>query len=201
MKMGNKVQIFDKHHVRSIWDEEQGKWWFSVVDIVAVLTDSDYQTARKYWKVLKGRLADEGSNLFASQQGNKVVSDSNQLKKENELVTDCYHLKKENELYQLPPINVIVAEKRTRVTIYCYQPLNNLNKEERIRACYQHACLKYVSNEKMTNQTLRNRFKIEDSNYPIASRIIRDTLSEKLIKEEDPESKSRKYASYLPYWA
>jgi len=107
----------------------------------------------------------------------------------------------QNELYQLPPIDVIVAEKRTRVTIYSYQPLNRLNKKEKILACYQHACLKYVSNEKMTNQTLRERFKIEDHNYSIASRIIRDALIEKVIKEEDPENKSRKYKSYLPHWA
>jgi ATP-dependent DNA helicase RecG len=60
-----------------------------------------------------------------------------------------------NELYQLPPINIIVAEKRTRVTIYSYKTLNELDKKEKIRACYQHACLKYVSNEKMTNHSLR----------------------------------------------
>ena len=106
-----------------------------------------------------------------------------------------------NELYQLPPINVFVTENRTNVTMYCYKTLNNLDKKEKISACYQHACLKWVSNEKMTNQSLRERFKIEDHNYPIASRIIRDALEEKLIKEEDPESRSRKFASYLPYWA
>ena len=49
-------------------------------DIVVVLIDSDYQTARKYWKVLKGRLKDEGCNLFTNQQN-------------NELVTNCYQLK------------------------------------------------------------------------------------------------------------
>ena len=106
-----------------------------------------------------------------------------------------------NELYQLPPINIIVAEKRTRVTIYSYKKLNELDKKEKIRACYQHACLKYVSNEKMTNQSLRDRFKIEDHNYAIASRIIRDALTEGVIKEDDPDSKSRKFASYIPYWA
>lgn len=105
------------------------------------------------------------------------------------------------ELYQLPPVSVVVAENRTRVSMYCYKTLNNLDKREKISACYQHACLKYVSNEKMTNQSLRERFKIEDHNYPIASRIIRDALTQRVIKEEDPESKSRKYASYLPYWA
>lgn len=106
-----------------------------------------------------------------------------------------------NELYQLPPINVIIDENRTRIILYSYKKLNDLDKKEKIRACYQHACLKWVSNEKMTNQSLRERFQIEDRNYPIASKIIRDTLDEKMIKDEDPESKSKKYASYLPYWA
>jgi len=106
-----------------------------------------------------------------------------------------------NELYQLPAINVIVAENRTRVSIYSYKTLNDLDKKEKIRACYQHACLKYVSNEKMTNQSLRDRFKIEDHNYSIASRIIRDALEDRVIKEDDPENKSRKYASYVPFWA
>lgn len=106
-----------------------------------------------------------------------------------------------NELYQLPPINVIVAENRTRISMYSYKTLNHLDKKEKIRACYQHACLKYVSNEKMTNQSLRERFKIEDHNYSIASRIIRDALEDKVIKEDDPESNSRKYASYIPFWA
>ena len=106
-----------------------------------------------------------------------------------------------NELYQLPPVNVVVAENRTKVTTYSYKSLNELDKKEKVRACYQHACLKYVSNEKMTNQSLRERFKIEDHNYSIASRIIRDALEENVIKEDAPESKSRKYASYIPIWA
>ena len=81
-----------------------------------------------------------------------------------------------NELYQLPPINVLVVEHKTRVTIYSYKALNDLDKKEKIRACYQHACLKYVSNDKMTNQSLRDRFKIEDQNAATASRIIRDAF-------------------------
>lgn len=105
------------------------------------------------------------------------------------------------ELYQLPPLNVVVAESRTRVTMYSYKALLDLDKREKVRACYQHACLKYVSNEKMTNQSLRERFKIADQNSAMASRIIKDSLEEGVIKKDDPESKSRKYPSYLPVWA
>jgi predicted HTH transcriptional regulator len=106
-----------------------------------------------------------------------------------------------NELYQLPAVNVVHGENRTTVTMFSYKPLNDLDKKEKIRACYQHACLKYVSNEKMTNQSLRERFKIESHNYSIASRIIRDALEAGIVKEDDPANKSRKYASYIPFWA
>lgn len=106
-----------------------------------------------------------------------------------------------NEIYQLPPINVLIVEGKTRVAIFAYKSLNDLDKKEKIRACYQHACLKYVSNDKMTNQSLRERFKIEDQNAATASRIIKDALEEGVIKLEDPENKSRKYTKYIPYWA
>lgn len=106
-----------------------------------------------------------------------------------------------NELYQLPPINVIADENRTRITMYSYKQLNSLDKKEKVSATYQHACLKWVSNEKMTNQSLRERFLIDDKNAAIASRIIKDALGESMIKEDDPESKSRKHRSYVPFWA
>ena len=71
MTQKQAVQLFEEKRVRTVWDSDLEKWWFSVVDVVSVLTDSDYQTARKYWKVLKGRLLKEG----------------------NQLVTNCYQLK------------------------------------------------------------------------------------------------------------
>lgn len=81
-----------------------------------------------------------------------------------------------NERFQLPAINVSSVNSRITITMYSHKPLNEMDKKERIRACYQHACLKYVSNEKMTNQTLRERFKIEEKNASIASRIIREAI-------------------------
>ncbi len=106
-----------------------------------------------------------------------------------------------NEFYQLPAINVLITDTRTKVVLYSYKSLNDTDRKDKIRACYQHACLKYVSNEKMTNQSLRERFKIKEKNYSVASRIIRDTINEGLIKEDEPDNKSRKYASYIPFWA
>ena len=60
----------------------------------------------------------------------------------------------------------------------------DLDRQERIYACYQHACLKYVTNDKMTNLTLRERLGIDKQNYPMASRIIKDALVAGKIKEE-----------------
>jgi cell filamentation protein len=70
----NKISIrfFDDREVRAVWDEENSKWWFSVPDIVAVLTDrDDYNKVRNYWKYLKAKL---------KKEGNELVSGTNQLK-------------------------------------------------------------------------------------------------------------------------
>lgn len=60
----SKIKLFESQHIRSEWDAEAEKWWFSVVDVAAVLIDQpDYTRARKYWSVLKVRLKNEGSQL------------------------------------------------------------------------------------------------------------------------------------------
>ena len=54
-------KLFEDRKIRTVWDDEQEKWYFSIVDVVGVLVDSkDYQTARKYWNKLKQRLKEEG---------------------------------------------------------------------------------------------------------------------------------------------
>ena len=83
--MQNKIKVFENKQVRTLWNADEEEWYFSVVDIVSVLTDNDYQAARNYWKVLRKRLSDEGSEL---------VTNCNRLKKEgSELVTNCNRLK------------------------------------------------------------------------------------------------------------
>ncbi|MDR0732829.1 MAG: Fic family protein [Dysgonamonadaceae bacterium] len=66
------IRFFNDREVRAIWDEENNKWWFSVLDIVGILNEeTDYKKVRNYWKYLKTKLAKEN---------NEVVSDTNQLK-------------------------------------------------------------------------------------------------------------------------
>ena len=68
----NDIQKFENKQIRSHWDSEQEKWYFSIIDIIAVLTEqTDYQTARNYWKVLKNRL---------KKEGNETVTNCNRLK-------------------------------------------------------------------------------------------------------------------------
>ena len=71
MDENNSIKIFENKKIRTLWSEENEKWYFSIIDIISVLTDNDYQHARNYWKVLKSRLKDEG---------NQTVTNCNQLK-------------------------------------------------------------------------------------------------------------------------
>ncbi len=75
-----------------------------------------------------------------------------------------------------------------------------MSREEKVRACYQHAVLQYVSNDRMTNASLRERFDIADHNYSIASRIINETIKANLVRIFDTNA-SRKQISYVPIWS
>lgn len=107
----------------------------------------------------------------------------------------------EVEYWQLPAPDFRVNETHTQVILYAHKDLNDMNKSDKVRACYQHCCLLFVSNQRMSNQTLRERFRIKEENYSIASRIMRETLEAGFIKLENPDNKSKKYTTYVPFWA
>jgi ATP-dependent DNA helicase RecG len=106
----------------------------------------------------------------------------------------------QSEVFQLPAPDIRVDETHTRVLLFAGKPLSQMDRADRVRACYQHCCLMWVSNKVMTNTTLRERFRIAEVDYSIASRIIRETIADKLVKPEDPENRSRKHAKYVPFW-
>lgn len=106
----------------------------------------------------------------------------------------------QTELYQLPAPLFEVTDEHTQVLLFAPKPLRDMERDDRVRACYLHACLKYVNREIMTNATLRERFGIDTKNSVVASRIIRDTVEQELIRLSDPDS-SRKYSKYIPFWA
>lgn len=75
--MNNKISIrfFDDREVRAVWDEENNKWWFSVLDIIAVLTDQDdYVKTRNYWKYLKAKLKKENSQVVSATTQLKLLA-------------------------------------------------------------------------------------------------------------------------------
>ena len=84
----NKISIrfFDDKEVRAVWDEEKNKWWFSVLDIIAVLTNQDdYTKTRNYWKYLKAKLKKENNQLVSATTQLKLVASD-----EKKYLTDMF---------------------------------------------------------------------------------------------------------------
>jgi ATP-dependent DNA helicase RecG len=105
------------------------------------------------------------------------------------------------EVFQLPAPDFRITGDSTVTVLYGPRKFSQMNRDERVRACYQHACLQYVSGKRMTNASLRKRLGIDDANYPQASRIISDAMDDKLLKPHGGSIESKKYASYVPFWA
>ena len=81
-----------------------------------------------------------------------------------------------------------------------YKALKNLTPDERIRAVYQHCCLRFVNNEKTNNESIRARFGIEKQNSAQASRLLNEAVAAEAIRLSDPNA-ANKLKSYVPYWA
>ena len=94
----NKIKVFESRQIRTHWNAEEEEWYFSVVNVVAVLTDSNYQNARNYWKVLKNRLSKEGSELVTNCNRLKMRADDGKMR-----LTDCLDTKGVLRLVQSVP--------------------------------------------------------------------------------------------------
>jgi len=105
------------------------------------------------------------------------------------------------EVFQLPAPEFQVMQSHTKAILYNFQLFKKMDSRTKVRACYQHCCLKYVSNEKMTNSSLRDRFKISERSSSTVSRIIADAIGERLIKYDDPQVVTGRYVKYIPFWA
>jgi ATP-dependent DNA helicase RecG len=105
------------------------------------------------------------------------------------------------ELFQLPAPDFRAGHRRTHVIIYGVKPFEEMDRADRIRACYQHCALRWVMGEQMTNQTLRERFHLSEAKSAIVSQIISATEEAGLIKADEKAGGSRKFARYVPIWA
>lgn len=105
------------------------------------------------------------------------------------------------EVYQLPAPDFRVSEVRTSAVLFAHQDFSEMSRSDRVRACYQHCCLQYVCGRKMSNQSLRERFGVAESKAATVSLVISAAKEAGLIKSDDSETNSTRYARYLPFWA
>jgi predicted HTH transcriptional regulator len=107
---------------------------------------------------------------------------------------------REVELYQLPAPRVDVLPEHTRAHLLGPQPLTRMDRSDRVRAVYLHACLRQITGRLTTNASVRERFGIAETNAPLASRILREAVGEGVIMVANPDD-GVKARHYLPFWA
>lgn len=104
------------------------------------------------------------------------------------------------EMLQLPAPKINLYQANTRVTLYAEMPYSNLSVEEKLWACYLHACIKQVQGEQLTNSSLRIRFGLKETSAGSISRLIKEAVEKELIKPLEPYTAPR-YMKYIPIWA
>ena len=105
------------------------------------------------------------------------------------------------EMYQLPAPEFRSGFRRTEVVVHGHRAFDDMDRADRVRACYQHCVLRWVMRERMTNQSLRERFRLRESKSATVSQVISATIDEGLIKPDEKVGTSRRLARYLPSWA
>ena len=104
------------------------------------------------------------------------------------------------ELFQLPAPLFESPQGFTRTVLFAHKALSAMDKADRVRACYLHACLRFVTRQDMTNTSLRVRFGVEEQNRSTVSRLIREAVESGAIVPADPGA-APKLMRYLPFWA
>ncbi|MCC5877686.1 MAG: putative DNA binding domain-containing protein [Candidatus Sumerlaeia bacterium] len=105
------------------------------------------------------------------------------------------------EFFQLPAPDFQATTTHTKVTMFAPKTLAQMDKGDRVRACYQHACLRWLASDRMSNASLRERLAIGKGNYPMATKILNETIEAGLIRIADTGSDSNRDRRYIPYWA
>ncbi len=105
------------------------------------------------------------------------------------------------EQFQLPAPDFRTGFRRTQVILYGPAEFERMDRDDRVRAAYQHCCLRYVMAERMTNQSLRARFNLAEHKAATVSQVISATIDEGLIKADEKVGGSRRFARYVPFWA
>ncbi len=189
--MGEDLTLFENKRIRHIYDEEKEVYYFSVVDIVAILIEKDYQSARKYWKVLKGRLLKEGfSELVTNCYQLKLQADDGKMRK-----TDVADIKTIFRIIQSIPSKKAEPIKQwlAKVGQERVQEMADPSKAiDRARETYQKLgrSEKWIQ-QRMTGQETRNKLTdywkdheiTEGEEYAILTNIIHQEWSGLSVKE------------------
>lgn len=190
-EMGEDLTLFENKRIRHIYDEEKEVYYFSVVDIVAILIEKDYQSARKYWKVLKGRILKEGfSELVTNCYQLKLQADDGKMRK-----TDVADIKTIFRIIQSIPSKKAEPIKQwlAKVGQERVQEMADPSKAiDRARETYQKLgrSEKWIQ-QRMTGQETRNKLTdywkdheiTEGEEYAILTNIIHQEWSELSVKE------------------
>lgn len=152
-----KTEIFEKHNIRKSYDEKVEKWYFSVVDIIAVLIEKDYQSARNYWKVLKNRLKTEGANQSVTNCNRlKMTAEDGKLRETD--VADVQTLFRIIQSVPSPKAEPIkkwlaaVGYERIQETVDPEKALNRARQTWK-----KHGRDKKLIQQRMTGQETRNK--------------------------------------------
>lgn len=104
------------------------------------------------------------------------------------------------KLAQLPAPKIDTYSDSTRITLYAKKAFADLSTEDKLWACYLHACVKYVQGDYLTNRSLRERFGLGTSSSAPISRLIKEAVAQNILKPFDPNTAPR-YMKYMPIWA
>jgi len=130
----------------------------------------------------------------------KMASLMRRLKICEELGTGWDKITISCESAQLPAPRIDLYEGSTKVSLFSKVNFSEISTDEKIWACYLHACIKYVQGESLTNQSLRARFGLKESAAGSVSRLIKNAVERNLIKPLDATTAPR-YMKYIPIWA
>jgi DNA-damage-inducible protein D len=191
MTSEKQMAIFEDKPVRRSWDEKQEKWYFSVVDIIAVLTDQkDFQTARNYWKVLKSRLKTEGSELVTKCNRLRMIAgDGKQRETDAADVETIFRLIQSVPSPKAEPIKLWLAKVGYERIQEVSDPEKALNRSRtywqrmgRSEKWIQQRMMGQEIRNKLTDYWKDNEVKEKDE-YAILTNIIHQEWSDLTVKE------------------
>lgn len=102
-------------------------------------------------------------------------------------------------MQQLPAPHINIYNENTKVTLFSKVDFFDLSPNDKLWACYMHACIKYIQGEFLTNSSLRERFGLEEKSSASISRLIKDACENNYIKKL--EETAPRHTKYIPIWA